>query len=330
VDYRGVDLRVVEADVLSYSSDLLVLKHAQANYGADELVIRTTGINADDLPASGNELLIAQPAAISYQNLLFIGVDSIRGFGYDSIRDFSRRAVSAASRIRPAVREISMTLHGVGFGLDETAAFEAEIAGIARAIDGGDCPWSLETISFIERNPSRAVRMSNMLVTLLRSPTAWPPPATHGHVELSREELQSQRVIAASVDSASRPHAFVAIPFSETFEDVFYFGIQPPVQAAGLNCHRMDQISFTGDIVALMRERISSAEIVVADLTDSNPNVYLEIGYAWGVDVPCVLVCNRASAPKFDVRGQRCLFYNNIKQLQDTLSTEIRNLLAAR
>ena len=329
MDYRGVDLRVVVADVLSYSSDLLVLKHAEALYGADELVVRATGIKPGELPATGYELLIRHPAAISYQNLLFIGVDSIRQFSYDSIRGFSRRALGAAAKIRPSVREISMTLHGVGFGLDETAAFESEIAGIAEAIDSGDCPSALETISFIELNSSRAARMSNLLADLLRSAELWAPPAPHTLPGVSREELQSQRINAAGIDSASRPHAFVAIPFSETFEDVFYFGIQPSVQAAGLNCHRMDEISFTGDIVALMRERIASSKIVVADLTDSNPNVYLEIGYAWGVNVPCVLLCHRASAPKFDVRGQRCLFYNNIKQLNDTLSRELRNLLPA-
>lgn len=288
MDYRGVDLRVVEADVLSYSSDLLVLKHAQENYGADALVIQATGINTSDLPAQGYELLIARPAAISYPNLLFIGVDSISSFSYDSIRGFSRRAISAASRIRPTVREISMTLHGVGFGLDETAAFESEIAGIADAINSGDYPSTLESISFIERNSGRAARMRKMLDDLLRVSAAWRPPAPHTPLAASREELQSQRIDAAGIDSASRPHAFVAIPFSETFEDVFYFGIQPSVQAAGLNCHRMDEISFTGDIVALMRERIASARIVVADLTNSNPNVYLEIGYAWGLNVPCV------------------------------------------
>jgi hypothetical protein len=329
MDYRGVDLRVVVADVLSYSSDLLVLKHAGALYGADDLVVRATKINPIALPATGRELLVSHPAAISYQYLLFIGVDSIRQFGYDSIRGFSRRALTAAAKIEPSVREISMTLHGIGFGLDETAAFESEIAGIAEAIDSGDCPSALETISFIERNSSRADRMRNLLSDLLRSAELGAPsvPSTRGG--FSREELQSERINAAGVDSASRSHAFVAMSFNKTFEDVFEFGIKPSVNAAGLNCHRMDQISFTGDIVALMRERIASAKIVVADLTDSNPNVYLEIGYAWGVKVPCVLVCNRENAPKFDLRGQRCLFYDNIKQLNETLSGELRNLLPA-
>lgn len=72
--------------------------------------------------------------------------------------------------------------------------------------------------------------MRKMLDDLLRFSAAWPAPAAQTPLAASREELQSQRIDAAGIDSASRPHAFVAIPFSETFEDVFYFGIQPSVQ----------------------------------------------------------------------------------------------------
>ena len=81
-------------------------------------------------------------------------------------------------------------------------------------------------------------------------------------------------------DSSRRPHAFVAMPFAGSFEDVFYYGISPPVRAAGLLCERLDQLSFTGDIMDRMKERIASSAIVVADLSDANPNVYLEVGYA--------------------------------------------------
>lgn len=77
-----------------------------------------------------------------------------------------------------------------------------------------------------------------------------------------------------------------------------------------------------------MREKISSASILVADLTEANPNVYLEIGYAWGVRTPCVLVCHRKSDLKFDLRGQRCLRYSNIMELEKSLSAELRALAA--
>ena len=113
------------------------------------------------------------------------------------------------------------------------------------------------------------------------------------------------------------------MPFAESFEDVFYYGIAPPVRAAGLLCERIDQVPFTGDVITRMKERISSSTAVIADLSDANPNVYLEIGYAWGVEIPCILICNRKTDPKFDVRGQRCLLYGSIKELEKILSAEL-------
>ena len=325
MDYRGVELKVVQADVFGYSSDLLVLKYAQAPYGVDERVAYLAGIDAAMLPKVGSYLLIERPSQIAYRHLLFLGVEAIDTFDYRSVRGFSRRALAEASRISAPVREISMTLHGAGFGLDETEAFESEIAGIIEAIDSGSCPRSLETVSIIEGSENRADRMRRTLAALLEPTVTGRRQSKDG---ATKDEYQSRRVDSVGYDSAARPHAFVAMPFSEPFEDIFYYGIASPVRAAGLLCERMDQLSFVGDIVDRMRERISSAAIVVGDLSEANPNVYLEIGYAWGVGIPCVLICNKKTDLKFDLRGQRCLFYGTIKELEKVLSAELITLSA--
>ena len=79
-----------------------------------------------------------------------------------------------------------------------------------------------------------------------------------------------------------------------------------------------------------VRKRIKTAEIVIADLTESNPNVYLEVGYAWGVGVPTILLLNKSSELKFDVRGQRCLKYKRIKDLETLLKKELAELGSAK
>jgi hypothetical protein len=325
MDYLGVELKVVQADVFSYSSDLLVLKHAQASYGVDERAAHLAGIDVTTLPEVGGYLLTREPSSIPYRNLIFLGVEPIYAFDYRSIRDFSRRALAAASGISPPIREISMTLHGVGFGLDETEAFESEVAGIVEAIDLGNCPKNLLAVSIIERDESRANRMRQALAALLEPVVTGREPLEDGATE---EGFQPRRINSVGYDSAARPHAFVAMPFNGSFEDIFYYGIAPPVRAAGLLCERMDMISFIGDVIDNMRKRISSAAIVVADLSEANPNVYLEIGYAWGVGIPCVLICNRKTDLKFDLQGQHCLFYGSIMELEKALSAELMTLSA--
>ena len=62
-----------------------------------------------------------------------------------------------------------MTLHGTGFGLDETEAFEAEVAGIVEALDASEKPEGLRIISLIEQNKRRAIRMRRALKVLFDS-----------------------------------------------------------------------------------------------------------------------------------------------------------------
>jgi len=109
-------------------------------------------------------------------------------------------------------------------------------------------------------------------------------------------------------------------------EDIYDYGISSAVRSAGYLCERADLSSFTGDVMQWVRERIRTASLVVADLTGSNPNVYLEVGYAWGCGVPTVLLVNDSENLKFDVRGQRCIVYKRIKDIEEKLSKEIQEL----
>jgi hypothetical protein len=213
-----------------------------------------------------------------------------------------------------------MTLHGTGFGLDEIEAFESEIAGIVEALEAGDYPKSLRTVSIIEWGEARADRMRSALAALLDS------TASERKISGPNALSQTRRIDSVGYDSAERQHAFVAMPFAESFEDVFYYGIAPPVRAAGFLCERIDRISFTGDIIARMKERIASSAVVVADLSEANPNVYLEVGYTWGLEIPCILICKRETDLKFDLQGQRCLFYSTIRGLEEILSNELASI----
>jgi hypothetical protein len=105
-------------------------------------------------------------------------------------------------------------------------------------------------------------------------------------------------------------------------------GIQQAVDSAGYLCERGDLATFTGDVIAWVKERIDTASLLVADLSTANPNVYLEVGYAWGKGIPTVLLAAEAADFRFDVKGQRCLLYKSIRTLEELLTRELRNLRA--
>ncbi len=102
------------------------------------------------------------------------------------------------------------------------------------------------------------------------------------------------------------------MPFKEEMDDVFHYSIHSAIRDAGLVCERADLSAFTGNILQWVRERIKSATLVVADLSEANPNVYLEVGYAWGCGVPTILLARDAAELRFDVQGHRCLLYKRI------------------
>jgi hypothetical protein len=116
------------------------------------------------------------------------------------------------------------------------------------------------------------------------------------------------------------------MPFEKNMEDVFYYGIQGPTRNLGFLCERIDNESFTGDILDRVKKRIETAAVVIADLTSANPNVYLEVGYAWGKNRPAILLAKEGEELKFDVRGQHCLKYERIKDLELSLAKELRDL----
>lgn len=324
---RFVNIIVQHGDALLFPVDVLALKYAQTLYGLDAAVVeRLIGNGQDILPLlpkiSGFKLLDSRDV-IAAQSTLFIGVKPLRQFGYQEIREFARKALTSLAGEAPSTKHLSLTIHGPGYGLDESEAFEAELAGLFDAISGGDIPETLQRITIIDRNPGRAKRLKELLSRLL----------PNGRIAFDGKnssqflsEERTERLRTAGYTSFTKPNIFVAMPFMEEMDDVFHYGIQGAVNAAGYLCERADLSSFTGDVVDWVKKRILNATLVIADLTTANPNVYLEVGYAWGCGKPTILLIRDSDELKFDVKGQRCLVYKKIKELETNLRKEIKNL----
>jgi hypothetical protein len=322
-----IRFEVRQGDALDFVADVLALKHAQALYGVDLAVYERfseAGYLVDPLPALGASKLIPARGLFGAGSVLFIGVEPLRFFGYQSMREFGREVLASLAATEPPVRHVALTIHGPGYGLDEEEAFESEMAGIFDAIASEQIPVQLSRISFVERNHGRAVRLRELLENLVPGGVVRREArqATKDLGESSKTTLRT-----AGVASDEKPHVFVAMPFADSMEDVFHFGIQGPVRNLGFLCERADLSSYVGDVMEWVKRRISSAALVVADLSMANPNVYLEVGYAWGIGRPTILLIrDDPQELKFDVRGQRCLVYKGIKNLEETLTKELSAL----
>jgi hypothetical protein len=320
-----VSVEVVQEDALAIAADVLALKYAQDLYGVDALVAEcfTKAGHKLTFPHPDDFQLVQRVPGIAASTILFVGVAPLYEFGYREIRTFGRKVLSLLATAKPDTHHIAVTVHGPGYGLDAIEAFEAELAGLIDAIRSHDMPKALQKITIVERRPSRAQLLQQALAELL----------PHGQITVDGEPLRTtaqedrtERLRAAGYASDSKANIFVAMPFREDMDDVYDYGIQGAARAAGFVCERADLSSFTGDILEWVKKRIKSASLLVADLTDANPNVYLEVGYAWGCGIPTILLVHDTDHLKFDVRGQRCLVYKRIKDLEEALSRELNNL----
>src|SRR5882757_4091706 len=89
-----------------------------------------------------------------------LGVITLRQFRYREIREFASRALMCLAGETPGARHVAFTVHGPGYGLDESESFLAELAGLIDAVSTGDIPGELIRISIVEQNPARSKRLA--------------------------------------------------------------------------------------------------------------------------------------------------------------------------
>jgi hypothetical protein len=103
--------------------------------------------------------------------------------------------------------------------------------------------------------------------------------------------------------------AFVLIPFNEEFRG-FYEKIKAALNALGWTCSRADEKFDTPEIICTVCKNIQEASLVIADLTGKNPNVFLEVGLAFGLEKHVVLLSQNIDDIPFDTRTFRTIIYN--------------------
>jgi hypothetical protein len=321
-----IPIRVTSNDALVIETDVLVLKYAQTLMGVDYAVTnRLSKLNANlisSLPKFGKFHQVDTFGTLGAKEILYVGVETPREFRYQSIREFAHRALAHLAKTSPQIETVCFTLHGVGLGLDETEAFESEIGGIVDALSQGEFPKNLKQITIVEIDKSLATRLNQALKELFPQGVVVINKGNLGEINSS----SSGRLKEVGYSSEAKPLVFVAMPFDKKMYDVFHYGIRGAVNKAGYLCERADEDYFTGDIMERVKSRIRQADLILADLTQANANVYLEVGYAWGCNKQTILLVQDSTELKFDVKAQRCLVYSGIKELEELLQKELENI----
>jgi hypothetical protein len=260
------------------------------------------------------------------------------GLGYEEIKSFGRRAVEITSAI-PGARHLALTAHGRGFGLDEREAFLSQVAGFLEALKGQPPDMELERITVVEHHRQVADLLGQTLEDhLAEIPYAWlrerssdgwrfgiGATTQHATGPSEVEPSQHEQIKLLERRPGIQPHVFIAYP--SELEDHARFGIERPAHEAGFLARLIAEQAYTGEVLARIREQIESAALVVAVLTKANPNVYLEVGYAWGRGKPTLLVAEEGEDLRFDVAGHHAIKYASITDLETKFRAQLPELV---
>ncbi len=155
-------------------------------------------------------------------------------------------------------------------------------------------------------------------------------------VDIGRDEEHRPKKAAqvARMAASKGTTCFVMQPFSGHLGGYFESIYKPAIEQAGLQALRADaEIFGTGKIMDQIWRGIRSADVLVAELTSKNPNVFYELGLAHALEKPVVLVSSNQEDVPFDLRHIRVILYDQAdpfwgQKLVDKLADNIQSALA--
>jgi ActR/RegA family two-component response regulator len=127
---------------------------------------------------------------------------------------------------------------------------------------------------------------------------------------------------------------FVIMPFSNTqscseqdWTDIFNLLICPAVENSGFNYKCFRNNNHVGGIIKNVMKNLNEADLVIADLTDRNVNVFYELGVRHTLKTPTILLCQNLKEVPFDLHGYFCIEYNQKPAGVKKLAEDIKNAI---
>lgn len=142
------------------------------------------------------------------------------------------------------------------------------------------------------------------------------------HADISIENIRVQ---------GGQPRAFVVMQFSAPYDQVYSEVIRVVCEEFNLKAIRADELYGPGLIIGDVVDQIQRAQVIIADITPSNANVFFEVGYAMALNKPIILLAKKGTELPFDVKPFRVLFYEDSiagkAKVEEGLSRHLRSIL---
>jgi nucleoside 2-deoxyribosyltransferase len=114
------------------------------------------------------------------------------------------------------------------------------------------------------------------------------------------------------------------MPFDDSFNDIYKMGIKETAAQLDITAERVDEQIFQEGILDRIYRQIDVADLVIADMSGQNANVFYEVGYAHAKEKICLLITSNTDDIPFDLKHHRHIVYGeSITNLRDMLTEEL-------
>ena len=155
----------------------------------------------------------------------------------------------------------------------------------------------------------------------------FPQPLSAGQIGLSAWGNGSVEFGNVEV-SARPPTAFVVMQFSSPYDELFDEVIEPVCKRLDVKAFRASDIYRPSVILQDIIQGLADSEVVVAEVTPTNANVFYELGYAHALGKPVILLAEEGTRLPFDLSGYRVIFYKDAIRGKSNLEAELHQHLA--
>ncbi len=330
---RKTRLDIIEGNVLNFECDVLVFKYAGKFRGADleiaDQLHEQGNVIDQKILRSGEHVLQSTEGLLPAQHVLYIPTVGPKKFTYAGIREFTKKAFTILANEHNHIKHVAMTIHGMGFGLDEHEALMAQIGGILDFMQDNTLSLNIEQISIIERSKRRAKRLQTAVAQFLDN-VSYAQQVTDSEWAYDLTFVLEQVIHTPDAGHEDiKPYALAILPDNAELDDIFFYGIQRPTHAMGLLCERIQPMDEIGrrqpaEILEMTLDRIGKAQVVICDVSHISPMLYLLLGYAWGKDVSTALVTQNPDQP---FHHATYIEYQKIWELEERLSNWLKETI---
>lgn len=131
--------------------------------------------------------------------------------------------------------------------------------------------------------------------------------------------------------AAEHRRCFVIMPFGQQgskdkahYDEVYEHVIKRALEPIGIECVRADRMGYSGEITTEVLRQLHDAELVLADLSDSKPNVFYELGYRHALRKPTIMIRDDIDDLPFNVSTRGMILYTLTVPVLDHARDEIR------